>query len=108
MLVLNSIASEVAMDSATIAVDASSIVELRQYTLHPGRRAALIELFEREFIETQEAAGMRVIGQFSDCEHADRFVWLRGFQDMPARARALQSFYGGATWKAIALRPMQR
>ena len=26
------------------------IVELRQYTLHPGKRNVLIELFEREVI----------------------------------------------------------
>lgn len=32
----------------------SPIVELRQYTLHPGKRDTLIELFDREFVETQE------------------------------------------------------
>src|SRR5688572_13276071 len=31
------------------------IVELRQYTLLPGKRDVLIELFDREFIEGQEA-----------------------------------------------------
>ncbi len=43
----------------------SPIVELRQYTLHPGQRDVLIELFERAFIEVQEAGGATVIGQFS-------------------------------------------
>ena len=76
------------------------IVELRQYTLRPGRRDSLIDLFEREFVETQEACGMRVIGQFRDLDDADRFVWLRGFRDMPARAHALAAFYGGPVWKA--------
>ncbi len=42
----------------------SPIVELRQYTLHPGQRDVLIELFERIFIEPQEAVGITVIGQF--------------------------------------------
>ncbi|RZL06943.1 MAG: NIPSNAP family protein, partial [Rubrivivax sp.] len=37
----------------------SPIVELRRYTLHPGQRDTLIELFEREFVESQEALGMR-------------------------------------------------
>jgi len=78
----------------------SPVVELRQYTLHPGQREVLIELFEREFIESQEATGIRVIGQFRDLDNPDRFVWLRGFADMPARARALQAFYGGPVWKA--------
>src|SRR5260370_20138710 len=73
-----------------------SIVELRQYTLHPEKRDALIDLFEREFIETQEAVGIQVIGQFRDVDDPNRFVWLRGFRDMASRAKALQNFYGGA------------
>src|SRR5467141_3063457 len=77
-----------------------SIVELRQYTLHPGKRDALIDLFDREFVETQEAFGMKVIGQFRNVEDPDRFVWLRGFRDMASRAKALQNFYGGPLWKA--------
>ncbi|HKE43249.1 MAG TPA: NIPSNAP family protein [Steroidobacteraceae bacterium] len=78
----------------------SPIVELRQYTLHPGQRDVLIELFEREFIESQETLGARVIGQFRDLDHPDLFVWLRGFADMPTRARALTEFYGGPVWHA--------
>ena len=76
------------------------IVELRQYTLHPQRRDALIDLFEREFVETQEAEGMSVMGQFRDLIDPDRFVWLRGFADMASRARGLQGFYGGPVWAA--------
>lgn len=74
------------------------VVELRQYTLHPGKREALIDLFDREFVETQEAAGISVLGQFRDLARPDRFVWLRGFQDMPARAQALRAFYSGPVW----------
>jgi hypothetical protein len=76
------------------------VVELRQYTLHPGKRDVLIDLFDREFVESQEAVGMKVIGQFRDLDDRNRFVWLRGFSDMPSRARALQDFYGGPVWKA--------
>jgi hypothetical protein len=77
-----------------------NVLELRQYTLHPGQRDTLIELFDREFVESQEAVGAHVIGQFRDLESTDRFVWLRGFRDMPVRVQALQSFYGGAVWRA--------
>jgi hypothetical protein len=76
------------------------VVELRQYTLHPGSRDVLIDLFDREFIESQEAVGMRIIGQFRDRDNPNRFVWLRGFRDMPSRAQALKDFYGGLVWKA--------
>lgn len=77
-----------------------TIVELRQYTLHPGQRDVLIDLFDREFLETQEKEGTRVIGQFRDLDRPDLFVWLRGFADMPARKRALEAFYGGPVWAA--------
>ena len=77
-----------------------AVVELRRYTLHPGRRDTLIDLFEREFVETQEACGMRLLGQFREIDDDDRFVWLRGFADMDSRAHALAAFYGGPVWKA--------
>jgi hypothetical protein len=75
-----------------------SVVELRQYTLHPGQRDTLVSLFERELIETQEAAGIRVLGQFEDLDRPDRFVWFRGFASMTARHAALTAFYGGPVW----------
>lgn len=77
-----------------------SVLELRQYTLHPGERDTLVEVFDREFVETQEAVGARVVGQFRDLDRPDRFVWLRGFGDMPRRAQALAAFYGGPAWAA--------
>ena len=48
------------------------IVELRQYTLHPGKRDVLIDLFDRELVESQEALGMKVIGQFRDLDNRFR------------------------------------
>lgn len=76
-----------------------TVVELRQYTLHPGRRDELISLFEREFIEPQEAVGLQVLGTFRNAEREDHFVWLRGFADMAARAEGLAAFYGGPVWQ---------
>jgi len=78
----------------------TSVVELRRYRLHPGKRETLIDLFDREFVETQEAVGMRVIGQFRDLDAPNDFVWLRGFADMKSRATALQTFYTGPVWAA--------
>jgi quinol monooxygenase YgiN len=77
-----------------------TIVELRQYTLHQGRRDELIELFEREFVESQDAVGARVVGTFRDVDAPDRFVWIREFADMASRLAALTAFYGGPVWKA--------
>lgn len=77
-----------------------TVLELRQYTLHPGRRDDLINLFEREFVESQEDQGMTLVGQFRDLDDPDRFVWLRGFPDMDARQRSLGAFYSGPAWRA--------
>ncbi|PYQ37039.1 MAG: NIPSNAP family protein [Acidobacteria bacterium] len=82
------------------SVPTAAVVELRQYTLHPRQRDVLIELFDRKFVETQEAVGMTVIGQFRDLDDPDRFVWLRGYPDMATRAAGLNAFYGGPTWMA--------
>jgi len=75
------------------------VVELRQYTLHPGQREVLIDLFSREFVESQEAVGATVIGQFRDLDDPDRYVWLRGFADMEARKAMLEAFYFGPIWQ---------
>lgn len=75
-------------------------VELRQYTLRPGRRAALIDLFDSTFVEAQEELGMTVIGQFRDLDDRDRFVWLRGFPSMAERASSLGKFYDGPVWQS--------
>jgi NIPSNAP len=82
-----------------IMIPHTPIVELRQYTLHPGKRDVLIELFEREFIESQEELGMQVLGQFTDMNDSDKFVWLRGYTDMEARKKGLQDFYFGPVWQ---------
>jgi hypothetical protein len=76
----------------------SGVVELRRYDLRPGARETLIELFEREFVETQEAVGISVLGTFRDADDPDCFVWLRGFADMTSRLDALRAFYEGPVW----------
>lgn len=88
------------MAPADAATTCCPVLELRQYTLHPGQRDVLIELFEREFLETQEAVGMAIPASFRDLDDPDRFVWLRGFADMESRRTALADFYGGPVWAA--------
>ncbi len=75
-----------------------AVVELRQYLMHPRRRDTLIELFDREFLETQEEAGMTVIAQFRDIDRPNVFTWFRGFSGMKQRAEALAAFYDGPVW----------
>lgn len=76
-----------------------AVLELRQYTLKPGKRDVLIGLFDDKFVAGQENAGMTIVGQFRDLDAPDRFVWLRGFAGMPQRKQALEAFYGGPVWQ---------
>ncbi|RFB87966.1 NIPSNAP family protein [Rhizobium leguminosarum bv. trifolii] len=80
-------------------MDPHTIFELRRYRLLPAGREALISLFDREFVEPQEALGMRVEGEFRDLDDPDSFVWVRSFKDMQTRTEALASFYSGPIWK---------
>jgi hypothetical protein len=75
------------------------VVELRRYTLEPGTRETLVALFDREFVESQEALGMAILGTFRDLDDPDQFVWIRGFENLAVRAPALQAFYSGPVWK---------
>lgn len=78
----------------------SDVVEFRQYTLHPGQRDVLADIFLRHFVDSQEAAGMRILGVYYDLDREDRFVWMRSFPDMVARKAALTRFYfEGEAWR---------
>jgi hypothetical protein len=96
--ILASLALTSAMASAA---DCCQIVELRQYVNYPGKRDTLIELFESQFIESQEAVGIRVLATFRDLNDPHHFTWLRGFPGMEARRKALTDFYlESPAWKA--------
>jgi quinol monooxygenase YgiN len=77
----------------------AGILDLRQYTLHPGRRDDLIDLFESHFVAGQEDAGMHIVGQFRDLDDPDRFVWMRAYDSWTARGEALSAFYYGPVWQ---------
>ena len=75
------------------------VIELRRYVLHPGMREQLIALFDRHFIESQEACGMVPVGHYRDLDDPQSFVWFRGFADMTRRRNALEAFYlRSAAW----------
>jgi hypothetical protein len=79
-----------------------TVLELRQYTLHGGKRDTLIAMFEEIFQQPLNDDGVHVIGTFRDLDDPDRFVWLRGFRDMATRPQVLSAFYDGPVWKSKA------
>jgi len=84
----------------TSAPARAAVLDLRQYTLKPGRRDALIDIFDSHFVDGQEKVGMHIVGQFRDLDDPDRFVWMRAFDSIDARAEALPAFYYGPVWRA--------
>ncbi len=76
------------------------VIELRNYLLEDGRTGDFIRYFEEHFLFSQREEGMHPLGQFEVVDAPSRFVWMRGFADMPARLRGLSGFYGGSFWQA--------
>ena len=85
---------------AEISAMTSTVLELRQYKIFAGKRDRMIDVFDGKLIEGQEQLGMRLLGQFRDLDDPNRFTWMREFQDMSMRERALTDFYTGPVWKA--------
>jgi len=77
----------------------SSYLEFRIYTAKDGQRDPFLNYFEEQYLESQEAEGMRIWGQFRDLDNANHFVWMRGYRTMEERASSLMGFYMGAHWK---------
>jgi hypothetical protein len=75
-----------------------TVYELRRYTLRPETFDEFVQLFETHLLDTQDAVGMQVVGQFRDLDRPDAFVWIRAFTDMERRREALTAFYYGPVW----------
>lgn len=93
-------AANAALASGSPSPPPHPVLELRQYKIVDGKRDTLIRLFEQNFVESQEADGMHLVGQFRDLRDPDRFTWMRSFPSMAVRAKALGAFYFGPVWQA--------
>ncbi len=74
------------------------VLELRRYTLQPGARDEFVDTFDRHFPDAFLQTGAMLVGQFTDRDHPDAFVWLRAFRSMEGRAISNASFYYGPVW----------
>jgi hypothetical protein len=75
------------------------VLELRNYVAKPGQRDKFISYFETNFIDSQNALGGYILGQFRVKDADDNFFWIRGFNDMASRSRYLPEFYRSEFWK---------
>jgi len=76
------------------------VLELRNYLLKPGTRKEFSRYFKTNFVTPMDVLGGYTLGQFKIKGLSDRFVWLRGFNDMGSRIKFLNDFYiNSPTWK---------
>lgn len=75
------------------------IIEIRRYTLHPGKREEFIRFFETVNRSALKDAGMLVFGPMRDTEDPDKVHWMRAFDSMEERERIKETFYGGPAWE---------
>jgi hypothetical protein len=102
ILILNATARPQVKNTAegiTAANQPIRVLELRNYVAKPGQRDKFISYFETNFVDSQNALGGYILGQFRVEGAEDNFFWIRGFNDMASRSRYLPEFYRGAFWK---------
>ena len=102
-------ATVITTESFSQAIDAAQnlaanqnikVIELRNYFVRHGRRDEFINLFEENFVESQNILGGYILGQYRVQGADDNFFWIRGFRDMTARFKYLNDFYfGSPSWK---------
>ncbi|MQY41747.1 hypothetical protein GG681_03785 [Epibacterium sp. SM1969] len=76
------------------------IIEIRRYTLHPGKREEFIRFFETVNRGALRDAGMLIFGPMRDLEDPDKVHWMRAFSSLEERERIKDAFYEGPVWCA--------
>ena len=74
------------------------VIELRNYLMRPRHRDEFIAGFEDKIMDTLNARGNLVLGQFTVKDSPDNFFWIRGFKDMQSRLKCLKGFYSSEYW----------
>lgn len=80
-------------------MDTYPIIEFRRYTTIEGGQAAFARYFETLFPEAFQQLGAMALGQFTERERRNSFLWLRGFASWEQRAVVNAAFYYGPVWK---------
>lgn len=74
------------------------IIEIRHYTLKPGRREEFISYFEAKNRPALRDAGMIVFGPMRDLENENKVHWMRAFLSLESREQIKNAFYNGPVW----------
>jgi len=83
------------------------LIELREYTVRPGKMEEWVKMMEEEIIPLQIQNGIAVLGSFV-CEDNDGiYVWMRRFEDEADRAAKYAAVYENEHWKTNLLPKVQ-
>jgi hypothetical protein len=77
------------------------VLELRNYVLREGGRDKFIDSFKVYIEDSQNAKGAYVLGLYRVKSAENNFFWLRGYENMPARKKAMEDFYSSNYWSGI-------
>lgn len=75
-----------------------SVIELRIYTIHEGKRDEFVKLYDEVLLPAQRKYGLDVLGQFTSLDDDNTFVWLRRYDSQEERKRKWDEFYGSDLW----------
>ncbi|MGH3739073.1 MAG: NIPSNAP family protein [Micromonosporaceae bacterium] len=76
-----------------------SVIELRIYTIHEGKRDEFVKLYDEVLLPAQRKYGMNILGQFTSLDDDNTFVWLRRYDSQEERRRKWDEFYGSDLWQ---------
>lgn len=74
------------------------LLEIRTYTLQPGRREEFVAFFENDVMPAMQDVGMSLYGPFVSEEDPNVFVYLRTFRDEAQRHQQASAFYASDAW----------
>lgn len=78
---------------------ATTMLEIRSYTLKSGQRDRFHQLFERESLPLLRWHGVDVVAYGPSLHDADSYFLIRAFPSLAARERAEEAFYSSAEWR---------
>lgn len=74
------------------------IIEVRTYTIKPGKRDEFVEFFHDGLMAEYAKYPITILGSFTSVDDDNTFVWLRAFEDEATREKALEQYYGSDHW----------
>jgi hypothetical protein len=97
---LGSFAASQIPQPVAMKTDNFNTLELRNYLLKPTKFEPFHDLFNEQFVAPMNDLGGHTLGQFRIEGEPDRFVWMRGFENMQTRVKFLNDFYfASPSWK---------